>query len=265
MKQPQINRLASGERARLQLFCLPYAGGTDGFYRSWCELMPPDIDLNVVFLSQESGLFGPQNHADTETLPEIARRLADIMLPHLTMPWAVFGHSMGAVLALELLLALMEKQAPPPVLLAVSAHVSPQFHQPDPLSSMSDDALCEILLEMGGTSKAMLTSPGIRKMILRAVRQDLELLIDWHPPMPQALPCAVSAFWGEEDNLVSRPAMQGWRSWTQREFSDEVFPGGHFYFSDDPRPLVERLLARIRRALASLENPPSFSTTSILP
>lgn len=241
----RINKWVSCEHARLQLFCLPFAGGNDGFYRCWRDYLPPDIDLNLVSLKQKSGLLGPRRQAGTRTLPGIARQLADLMAPKLTMPWVLFGHSMGAPLGLELVLELAQRQALAPSLLAVSAHVAPQCHNPDPLYSLSDDEMCDVLREMGGTSPAMLASPGIRKMILQAVRQDLRLLTDWHPPTSKPLPCPIAAFWGEEDNMAARSTMQGWGSWTCGEFSCDTFPGGHFYFSHDPQPLIARLLARI--------------------
>ncbi|RAT13525.1 MULTISPECIES: thioesterase II family protein [Lonsdalea] len=245
MNACQITRLAARERPRLQLFCLPFAGGNDGFYRGWRDYLPPDIDLNLISLTQKSTLLGRREQAGPRTLPEIAHRLANVMAPDLSLPWVLFGHSMGAVLALELVLQLARRQSLLPSLLAVSAHVAPQFHNPDPLYLLSDDEMCGLLREMGGTSQAMLASPGIRKMILQAVRQDLRLLTDWRPPAQQALPCPIAAFLGEKDNMAPLPAMQGWRSWTRAEFSCDIFPGGHFYFSHDPQPLIVRLLARI--------------------
>ncbi|OFC58442.1 thioesterase II family protein [Candidatus Erwinia dacicola] len=245
MDSCRINKLASGERARLQLFCLPYAGSHDGFYQSWRDYLPSDIDLNLVSLKQKSTLLGRQNQVCTRTLQEIAQNLADIMAPDLTMPWMVFGHSMGSVLALELVLTLEQRQIRPPLLLAVSAHVAPQFHNPAPLYLLNDDELCEVLREMGGTTQEMLASPGIRKMILQTIRQDLRILADWQPPTPRELSCPIAAFWGEQDNMVQRHAMQGWRCWTHGEFSFDTFLGGHFYFSQDPQPLIERLLTRI--------------------
>src|SRR4030081_726799 len=30
---------------RMRLYCLPYAGGCAGVFRSWCDLLPADIDV----------------------------------------------------------------------------------------------------------------------------------------------------------------------------------------------------------------------------
>ena len=177
----------------------------------------------------------------------MAEIIAETMIANcdLSTPWAVFGHSMGAVVGLELVITLLKQAMPPPLLLTVSSHAAPQYHSPDHLCAIDDEGICHLLRQMGGTAAAMLASPGIRKMILRSTRQDLELLISWTPPQSRSLPCPLSAFFGQDDVLVDQRIMQGWSKWTSATFSCHEFPGDHFYFSQDPRPMLQQLLKQL--------------------
>ena len=110
--------------ARLRLFCLPYAGGGASFYRPWIERLAPDVHVHPVQLpGREARL---REHAFERIEPLIAS-LADVLGAHLDRPFALFGHSMGALIAFELARELRRRQAPVPVRLLVSGHPAPQL------------------------------------------------------------------------------------------------------------------------------------------
>lgn len=65
---------------------------------------------------------------------------------------------------------------------------------------------------------------------------------NWRPaPGAAPLPVALSAFAGAEDHHASPARMAGWEEYTDHFLGLRVFEGGHFYFQDDPGPLLRQI------------------------
>ena len=88
-----------GPYVRLRLFCFPYAGGGAAVYRSWGGLLPREIQPCPVNLRGRGSRF---TEAPLERLEAVTESLAEELAPHLDVPFAFFGHSMGALIAFEL-------------------------------------------------------------------------------------------------------------------------------------------------------------------
>ena len=90
------------------------------------------------------------------------------------LPFAVFGHSMGALLAFELARWRAREGKSGPVKLIVSAHDGPSHPSTFPrLSHRSDVELCEWLRRVGGTPAEVLDSPELLGLQLPILRADL--------------------------------------------------------------------------------------------
>src|SRR5689334_4415091 len=85
-------------RADLRLFCFPYAGGTAAIFRSWADSLPPNIDMWAVELpGRATRRLEPASARIGDLVPPIAAALRSAI----DRPFAVFGHSMGAILGFE--------------------------------------------------------------------------------------------------------------------------------------------------------------------
>src|SRR5689334_9327956 len=109
-------------QAQLRLFCLPYAGGGISIFRTWSQYLPPTIEVCAIQLpGRENRLREP---AFTQITPLI--QALDAALPSLLdKPYALFGHSMGAIIAFELARLLLPRNTPLRHLF-VSGRIAPQ-------------------------------------------------------------------------------------------------------------------------------------------
>jgi surfactin synthase thioesterase subunit len=83
---------------RLRLFCFPYAGGGASIYRTWPDDLPRDVEVCAIQLpGRERRLSEPP----LRSLQKAVEILVGVMRPYLDLPFALFGHSMGALLAYE--------------------------------------------------------------------------------------------------------------------------------------------------------------------
>src|SRR5262245_18025655 len=78
-----------------RLVCLPYAGGSALAYRSWSAALP-SVDVCAYELPGRGGRIGEKLTCDARALVgEIASALQPLL------PVAIFGHSLGGSLAVE--------------------------------------------------------------------------------------------------------------------------------------------------------------------
>jgi surfactin synthase thioesterase subunit len=187
----------------------------------------------------------------TEDLGQLADDVAGA-LGHLptTAPLALFGHSMGALLGLEVARRLHTGGRTPDALI-VSGCAAPALHQNAHLSSRSDTELVADLTALSATQAPLLADPGIRAMVLSVLRADYRALdtYTYRPGIP--LRCPITVCLGADDPRARREDAEGWRQETVGATSFRRFPGGHFYLADQWPALAATLAGCLGRVPAS--------------
>jgi medium-chain acyl-[acyl-carrier-protein] hydrolase len=244
--------------ARVRLFCFSHAGGGAAMYRAWLDALPPTIELCAVQLpGRESRLREP---AFTSM-----QRLVEALLPELMArtdrPYALFGHSMGALVAFEAARALQSVSAlRQPHRLLVSGRRAPHLADTEaPMHPLSDDAfVAEIRRRYGGIPDEVLRHRELLELLLPGLRADIAA-IETHAFVPgPPLGCALSVFGGDADPRATREQLAAWQLHSDAATRLHVFSGDHFYLND---PVVRaELIGEIARDVLLLPVPePSAS------
>lgn len=249
---PWIRQWNGGSAARLTLICLPHAGGSSGFYRSWAALMPPEVELVGIQYPAREDRFDDPASAD---MGELVTAVADAVLPLLDRPYALFGHSMGSAVAWELAHELDRREAPGPRRLFASGRAAPGTAVTGQLHRQDDDVLCAELGRLGGTSREVLDDPGLRSLILAAVRHDYRIIETHRPQDRPPLSCPIHVLTGAADPELgeerSRDRAGGWADLTTARTEVRVFPGDHFYLTPRRREVVATVLRRMDPSLTT--------------
>jgi surfactin synthase thioesterase subunit len=227
------------------LICLPYAGGGARCYESWENLLPPAVDaLTIRLPGRESRRDEPLPGDLAAAAAQIARELAPVLPTRFT----VFGHSMGAVLAIEVARELRRQIGREPACLVVSGAPSPDRADQDKRYEDLDDAgLLAELEAMGGTDAELLRDQEAWELIRPVVRADL-LMCDRYRQAPgKPLGCPIVAYGARDDPDLAERSLESWREHTTGRFEQRMFPGGHFYFQRIPRAFVMDLARRLYR------------------
>ncbi|MFC8919398.1 thioesterase II family protein [Streptomyces sp. NPDC047821] len=233
----------------LRLFVFHHAGGSHLPYRDWPGRFPAEWDVRPVDAP------GRGLRADRRPI-EDAGLLVEHFLTELDAdldgPYALFGHSMGGLVAYELTRRVLAEGRTPPVWLGMSARGVPR---PDGEGTrrhlLPDDLLRRELAAMGGTPAAVLEEPELWEIFAPAIRGDLRLVETWRPtPDPAPLPVPLSVFGGTRDAVAPPARLAGWAERAEHFLGLHLFEGGHFYFQPDPTELTGRITADVRRALA---------------
>lgn len=238
-------RFREVQRPRLKLFCLPYAGGSASVYRQWPAQLEPRIEVLALQLPGRGARLSEPPCAD---LMALADQVADAVRQEAAgVRFALFGHSMGALLAFEVTRRLAAQGRQLPECLFVSGRNAPhtgpgvQRRRRD----MSDADFVEELRRLEGTPGDVLDNPELLALLMPALRGDFALLEDWvlHPSAPLDVP--VVALAGRGDPHVGVETMQSWSDWTRERFELLTYGGGHFFIHDDERRVVRDVSDRL--------------------
>lgn len=224
--------------APIQLLCLPYAGGGSAVFRPWKSLLPGSIGLYSVQLPARETRFAEPPVTD---IMQMVTQIMMELTPLLAKPYALFGHSMGALLAFELLRQLQSARMPLPQHFFASGRVAPQQQRTlPPLQYLPDPAFVHALNDRyGGIDPVVLQHQDLLDLLLPALRADIIAVENYrYQPLPQPLLCPMTVYGGSHDPQVSPLDLQDWRIHTQQPFQVEIFPGGHFFLNESRLPLL---------------------------
>lgn len=226
--------------ARQRLLCLPFAGGGASAYRDWQRELPLAIELCAVQLpGRETRIADPPIPRVHELVPhlvDLVARLAD-------RPYAIFGHSMGALITFELARAIRRRGLRMPTHLFVSAHVAPDRRRNQRIRhSLPDDELKAELRALGGTPEMVLENQELWQLLWPAIRADFALCETYAYAPEPPLSCPIVALGGLSDDTVPEPDLEAWSEHTTARFQRRMFPGRHFYLFEH-RAQVARLVA----------------------
>jgi len=244
----------------LTLLCLAHAGGSVALYRDWQHRLPSFVQLRTLELPGHGMRRSVAPHTDW---PALVAQLADELLALVDggAPFALFGHSMGSLVGLELMHALRERGKPAPVWFGASATISParRKHETHWLDC-SHDEMIACLRERGGTPAELLDDADFIDFMLPLLRADFHLC-GTHPArmathtMARAgtsagagpLDCPIDVFVGRDDPATANSAdVDAWAQQTRGPCEVHWFDGGHF-FIDTARDAV---LAAVAESLA---------------
>jgi len=223
--------------AAVRLYCFPHSGGAAGEYVRWaghvrgveiCGLQPPG----------RGERFAEEPPARFADLVEAIAREARFQ-----EPFAFFGHSLGAIVAYELVRSLRAASAPLPEHLFVSACPAPHLgRRRPPARERSDDELLAEIEALGGPLPPEIgEDPDAVRIAVLQHRADAELLDTYRFEPGEPLDLPVTAVGGAQDD-VGRDRLDAWRQHTSGAFQVRLLPGGHFYFRDRPHDLLQVLV-----------------------
>ena len=224
--------------ARVRLLCIPYAGGGTNVYRAWRNLLPQEVELCLAQLpGREVRFKEPALDRAEPILEALASDLARLR----RLPLVLFGHSMGALLAFELARRLEAEGGLGLAYLCVSGRAAPHLGDREPLHALPEEEFIRALRRLNGTPEEVFASAELMRLVLPVVRADLAV-DETHAFAPSAsVGCPVLALGGTRDALVSKGALEGWRTYARGAFRAAFCEGDHFFLNQNRTAVLGEL------------------------
>lgn len=236
--------------ARLRLFCFPYAGGSAVIFRDWAPRLPREIALLPVELPGRGRRVRERAH---DAIGPLVHATADALAEHLDVPYAFFGHSMGAILAFELSRELRRRGLRAPLHLYVSGCPAPEQIKIEPRTfDLPRDEFIAELRRLDGTPAEIFDHPELLDLFEPLLRADFAVTETYTLAPDDPLATPISAFGGLGDAEVSREALEAWGGHTASRFRVRMLEGGHFFIHSERERFLGLLDEELRRLLARI-------------
>jgi surfactin synthase thioesterase subunit len=244
MSSSGVAILGPVEHPAARILCLPHAGGAASTYNQWHRLVPPDVEVCAIELPGRGSRF---KDAALTSMAAVVEHVSALTEPLMDVPYVLLGHSMGAVVALELARRRCGTSRPPHALVVAGCR-APYLPRPHakPLSELPDEELVRELSRLEGLPLAMLQMPNFMKTFLPTIRADLRCREQWRDDMRQ-VNIPIHVLGGRGDTAVPHADMEAWKVYSARPIRLRMFDGGHFFVRENQAQVVDYLATQVLR------------------
>ena len=259
------------KKARIQLYCFPHGYASATIFRNWVNTFPAEVDVWPVELPGRGDRCSERPIEFTE---EMAEKLTQIIGKDLEQPYALFGHSIGALLAYSWTLHLQKMHMPLPQQLIVGAFTAPMLSNPllrmikgqyrfygidalpnleailDPDNVELVETIIDMTMEMPqgfATAVDRKSTYALLPSMIAALR--MADTFDSTKIKPVSVP--IVALHGKGDIAVTQDEMQAWEKLTTKPFSIELFSGDHDFINSDQneKEVIESISNRLMQCI----------------
>jgi surfactin synthase thioesterase subunit len=242
---------AAGASGSLTLFCLPYAGGSAAVYREWQSRLPGWITLAPLHLP---GRGVRQAMPPLHRWPELLDLLVEDVRPYLAQSFAIFGHSMGALVGIELAHAIRNRHGVSPVWFGASACKAPSRHEPElHWLTCPEEAFLDEVRSLDGMPEELLQNREFMELVLPFLRADFHLCGSYEYRQREPLDCPLLVLSGTQDQKIVRnpESLSAWALETRGPFDRQDIDAGHFFINSHRETVIDRVVDGLASAFHS--------------
>lgn len=173
---------------------------------------------------------------------EIARQLAPEIITMVRSPYAIFGHSMGALCAFEVIREIRHLDGPLPVHLFVACRPAPSIPMVrTELAGLPVDELAGLLRRLGGTLEYVLENPEMLGLFQPLLAADFQVNEVYKYRAEPRLPIPITAFACTRDHFARADDVAGWQDQTGAGYTQLMLEGNHFAIFDHARAVLGQI------------------------
>jgi len=237
---------------RRKLFCIPYAGGSAMIYRRWVPYLSNTIELVPVELKGRGQRINEGFYASFEEIVDEVARF--INKEASDTEYAVFGHSMGCVLAYEVACELIRKGYKEPIHMFYSGRMPPSAEADSKIFHiLDDDSFIDEIVKYGGAPKEVWENQELRDLFLPILREDYRLMETRKiRESCERVSCNITVLNGIKDEDICVEKLSDWNNFTKGSMKLALFQGDHFYINTEIPELLKLINAAIGSPIKSV-------------
>jgi len=254
--------VARDPAAKLRLLCVPYGGGSTLLFHGWQRTAPPGVEVCPVALP------GHGARLDEPLVSDVHRIVAELeteVVRHGDSPFALYGHSAGALISYLLAARLRANGHQGPRCLYLAAFSSPasggnpfylDCREELQAAGYSDLPAAEHIREMTPTQLQCLATalrfpdataadPALLRIALPILANDIRMVGSFRHGDATVLDVPIVALHGRRDDRVTEQQVRDWAHWTTAPFQSHVFDGDHYFLHPEQcRDQVLEIIAK---------------------
>lgn len=201
-------------------------------YSKWKD----DLDKSILLHPLELAARGKRiNESNYNTAEEAANDVLSMIRFQLAdLPYAFYGHSLGALIAYLTAQKIRDMKYPGPAHIFFSGRGAPHIHRDDkPMYyTLPEDEFREKVLELGGTPPEFFDIPELLEILLPLLRGDFRISGTYRLRGEiKPLDCNITVLTGKEEDLNPQQ-IEEWKLHTKQQCNLYSFEGGHFFLNN---------------------------------
>lgn len=223
---------------KIKLFCIPYAGGSAMVYSQWIKKIHDNIEIVPIELKGR-GIRVNEGHYNSinEMIEDVFQSIIDRIEGS---DYAIFGHSMGSIVAFETYHKIVEKGIKKPKHMFFSGRKVPALEKKNECENLTDEGFIETIKSYGGLSEELLGSDEMMKYFMPILRNDFNILEEYHYDEKNPIDVECSIFLGKDDSITVYEALE-WKDYIDNNCQVYVFNGGHFFIKDNISEVTRKI------------------------
>ena len=234
----------------MQLFCIPFAGGSKNAFRELALHIDEEIDVVLLeYPGHDSRASEKFCTSIQELRDDINRQISNSRC--CDIPYSILGYSMGSVVTYELIVELFNSEGvtdlPTHVFLCANealSNYSPRVN----FSEMTQEEIQNKLISMGGIDERFLNNPRFLKVFLRPVEADYRILEKYKFVTDRKKPVlSCSIFYSENDTAYVQ--MKDWENLFDGIVDFYQFGNNHFFIHTEAGKMAKEISRILSNAI----------------
>jgi len=229
----------------IKLFCFPYGGGSATIYFDWKQYIDRSIELHPVELAARGRRMHESNY---DSVNDAVEDVFNIIKSDLVNgPYALFGHSLGSMIAFELAYKIKREKLPYPIHIFFAGRGAPHtaWHEEKKYYKLPEEEFRKEVMVLGGIPKEFLEEPELLDIIFTLLRGDYQIAETYSYVEKDApLDCGITLLNATNDE-ASREDIDAWKVHAGKECNIHYFEGDHFFLREETEKILDIINATL--------------------
>ena len=231
---------------KIKLFCFPYGGGSSATYYDWKNIVGSYIELLPIELAGRGKRIAERNY---NSIDDAVEDVFNIVRSDLTNgAYALFGHSLGSMVAFELAYKIMQEKLPLPAHIFFSGRGAPDaaWHENEKFHLLPEKEFRSEIIKLGGIPREVFQEEELLDLVFSLLREDYKIAESYKYNSKEILlPCDITILASLDDEAIPEE-IEAWKDHTSRKCDIVYFDGGHFFIKESKDQLIKIVNEKLR-------------------
>ncbi len=222
---------------KVKLICFPYAGGSSAIYSKWRQHLNGGIELIPVELSGHGRRFGEPLY---DSIEKIKEDVLEALKEENIEEAALFGHSLGSIIAYEVAHELQAKLGVQPKHIFFSGKKAPHFDEREEyIHKLPEHEFKRKVIELGGTPRDVFENEELFDLFLPILRADFTANEAYsYKEKGSRLNSDITVISGTKEDIGIEEIL-GWKEHTSKSFRAHKLDGDHFFINSSYKAVID--------------------------